>query len=434
MTGTTTNVLDELGFRFEPDSLYQQITTEVLDTSQTIGLPRQLQLILAQPKNELMVHYPVMMDDGEYRLFKGYRVQHNNILGPYKGGIRYHAGVSLDHVKALAVLMTMKCSLARLPLGGAKGGVQVDPGTLSTDELRRMTRRFISALGDNIGPNHDIPAPDVGTNAQVMAWMADTYTNLSDARSRFTGQSVVTGKPVAFNGSHGREQATGQGLVYIVAELLPELGIAVEGCSFSMIGYGNVGSWAARLFEEAGGKLRAVMDHTGAIQADGGMDAAALAEHVSKTGGVLGFAGAEAIDTEQFYRLDVQLLIPAAMEQMITEQEAAWIGAKVLAEGANAPTTPDGDRVLRERGVTVLPAILCNAGGVSVSYMEWRQNRDAVQWEASRVQEELRLLMNGAAQRVKLAAHRYGCDLRTAAYAAALDHIGQVYALRGIFP
>ncbi len=434
MNHRTTTVLDELGFRYEPHSLYQQVIGDVLDTSATLEQPDHLQLILAQPKNEIMVHFPVMMDSGNYRLFKGYRVQHNNILGPYKGGIRYHSDVSLDHVKALAVLMTMKCSLARLPLGGAKGGVQVDPRSLSEGELRRMTRRFTTALGSNIGPHHDIPAPDVGTNAQTMAWMADTYINMSDAQARFTGQAVVTGKPVAFGGSHGREAATGQGLTYVVTELLPELGIEVNGCPFSLIGFGNVGSWTGRLMEQAGGSLRAVMDHTGTVFAERGLSAADLTEYVDKTGGVAGFPGAEAIGTEDFYRLPVDLMIPAAMEQMITAREAAWINAKVVAEGANAPTTPEGDRLLREKGVTILPAILCNAGGVSVSYMEWRQNRDAEQWTPQRVQEELRRLMYASAQRVKLAAHRYDCDLRTAAYAAALEHLGQVYAIRGIFP
>ncbi|MEM8781813.1 MAG: Glu/Leu/Phe/Val dehydrogenase [Planctomycetota bacterium] len=434
MNSPASSVFDELGFRYEPDSLYQQVIGDVLDTSVTLGQPDHLKLILAQPKNEIMVHYPVLMDDGHYRLFKGYRVQHNNILGPYKGGIRYHPDVSLDHVKALAVLMTMKCALARLPLGGAKGGVQVDSRAVSENELRNLTRRFTTALGANIGPSHDIPAPDVGTNAQIMAWMADTFINMSDVRGRFTGQAVVTGKPVAFGGSHGREQATGQGLTYVVTELLPELGIEVKGCRFSVIGFGNVGSWAGRLMEQEGGSLRAVMDHTGAVFGEGGMSASDLAEHVQKTGGVAGFDGAESISVEDFYKLEVDLMIPAALEQMITEKEADWISAKVVAEGANAPTTPEGDRRLREKGVTILPAILCNAGGVSVSYMEWRQNRDAEQWAPERVQDELRHLMYASAQRVKLAAHKYGTDLRTAAYAAALEHIGQVYALRGIFP
>lgn len=434
MADLTSNVLGELGFRYEPDSLYQQVITDVLDTCEMLEQPRHLQLILAQPKNEIMVHFPVAMDDGSYRLFKGYRVQHNNILGPYKGGIRYHPDVSLDHVKSLAVLMTMKCALARLPLGGAKGGVQIDPRAVSSDELRGMTRRFIASLGDNIGPSHDIPAPDVGTNAQIMAWMADTYINVSDARSRFMGQAVVTGKPVEFGGSRGRDKATGQGLVFILQELLPELEIDPADMTASIIGYGNVGSWTARLLGRLGTKLSAVMDHTGAIRSDAGFDAEKLAEHVGKTGGVAGFPGSEAIDTQQFYEQPVDVLIPAALEQMITGKEAQWVQAKVVAEGANAPTTPDGDRLLRQRGITVLPAVLCNAGGVCVSYMEWRQNRDVEQWSVERVDDELKKLMYASAQRVKLYAHRYDCDLRTAAYAAALDNIGQVYAIRGIFP
>jgi len=244
------HVLAELGFRYDPADLYQQIIGQVLEAGAHLELGRHLQLILAQPKNELITHFPVKMDDGTYTLFKGYRVQHNNILGPYKGGIRYHAGVSLDHVKALSVLMTMKCALVRLPLGGAKGGVQANPGALSRDELMRLTRRFTSALGENVGPDHDIPAPDVGTNAQVMAWMADTHINFTSPTRRWTGQAVVTGKPLDFGGSHGREKATGQGLVYVLDELLPELGMPLEGLTFSLVGYGNVGSWTGRLLAD----------------------------------------------------------------------------------------------------------------------------------------------------------------------------------------
>jgi glutamate dehydrogenase (NAD(P)+) len=436
MADSTVNVLQELGFRYEPDSLYQQIIEQVLRTCETLDLPRHLQLILAQPKNELMVHFPVEMDDGRYRLFKGYRVQHNNILGPYKGGIRYHPDVSLDHVKALAVLMTIKCALARLPLGGGKGGVQVDPRKLSQNELRRLTRRFTSALADNIGPTHDIPAPDVGTNAQTMAWIADTFINLAGPATRFTGQAVVTGKPVAFGGSHGREKATGQGLVFVLDELLPELDLAFSGMSVSLIGYGNVGSWTGRLLAQRGSIIRAVMDHTGAIRSDKGIDAEALNAHVAQRGGVAGFngQGVESIGVETFYRTKVDLLVPAALEQMITEKEAHWIEAKVVAEAANAPTTPVGEQVLRQRNIAVLPAILCNAGGVTVSYFEWKQNRDATTWQPEQVDAELHHHMFAAAQRTKLAAHRYGCDLRTASYAAALERIGEVYACRGIFP
>ena len=423
-----------IGYRPTTHTLYQETIGSVMRGCELLELPQHLRLILAEPETEVMVHFPVRMDDGGYRLFKGYRVQHNNILGPFKGGIRYHPDVSLDHVKSLAVLMTMKCSLARLPLGGAKGGVQVNPRELSEDETRRLTRRFTSALGDNIGPGHDIPAPDVGTTAQTMAWMADTYMNISDARGRSSGQAVVTGKPLAFGGSAGREKATGQGLVYVLQETLPELNIDPADMDVSIIGFGNVGSWTGRILEKGGARVCAVLDHTGGVQNTGGLDAAALAAHVADTGGVAGFPGAKPVGTEGFYALEVDVLIPAALEQMITENEAQHVRAKVIAEAANAPTTPAGDAVLAERGIEVLPAILCNAGGVCVSYMEWRQNRAAETWSLERVDRELRDLMNAASQRVKLARHRFSCDMRTAAYVAALGRIGDVYSARGIFP
>jgi len=368
-------------------------------------------------------------------LYKGYRVQHNNILGPYKGGIRFHPDISLDHIKALAVLMTMKCSLMRLPLGGAKGGVQVDPRSISQNELMRLTRRFTSALGSNIGPERDIPAPDVGTNAQIMAWMVDTYINLTDVPNRTLGMSAVTGKPLEFGGSHGRNKATGQGLVYVLDEVLPEMGMSFDGATFSMIGYGNVGSWAGRLLCHRGAKLLAVLDHTGAIHRDGaGIDAEALARHVEAHGGVAEYTEAESIEPKQFYRVPVDLFIPAALEQMVDLDKAKVLQCRVLVEAANAPTTPEAERYLLEQGICVLPAILCNAGGVTVSYLEWKQNRNAETWEEQRVDAELRRHMFAAAQRVKLAAHRYDCDLRTASYCAALENIGRVYHTRGIFP
>jgi glutamate dehydrogenase (NAD(P)+) len=434
MADSPQNVLNELGFRYDPDDLYQGVINTVLAAAETIQTPRHLQLLMAQPKNEVIVHFPVQMDDGEFRLFKGYRVQHNNILGPYKGGIRYHDSVSLDHVKALAVLMTMKCSLVRLPLGGAKGGLQVDPYALSNDELRRVTRRFTAALGRNIGYEHDIPAPDVGTNAQIMAWIADTHMNFAGPENRWAERAVVTGKPLAFGGCLGREKATGQGLVYALEELLPELGIDLDKMSFSLIGYGNVGSWTGRLLTQLGARLVAVMDHTGAIRNDAGLDAVELGQHAQKHRGVAGFAQSEPIGEEDFYRQPVDVLVPAALEQMIDEQKAGWVAARVVAEGANAPTTPEGDRLLKQRGVAVLPAVLCNAGGVTVSYFEWRQNREAETWTADRVDSELRTHIQTAAKRTRVAAHRYDCDLRTAAYCAALENIATVYSLRGIFP
>ena len=428
------DVFKQLELAYQPDNIYFQTITSVLHAAQACELPDQLHLILAQPKNELMVHFPVAMDDGSYRLFKGYRVQHNNVLGPYKGGIRYHQDVSLDHVKALAAIMTMKCALVRLPYGGAKGAVRIDPRAHSSNEMMRMTRRFTTALGSNIGPDYDIPAPDVGTNAQHMAWMADTYMNMSDPHGRTRGLGVVTGKPMEFGGSHGRNKATGQGLVYVLEEILPELGIPVDTATFSLIGYGNVGSWTGRLLTQRGAKLKAVLDHTGAIRNDKGIDAEALNLHVEKTGGVAGFNGAEAISAADFHTTPVDLYIPAALEQMIGPHEAKIIPCKVLVEAANAPVTPAGERVLIERGIEILPAILCNAGGVTVSYFEWKQNRQAETWDLEVVDDLLKKHMVFAARRTKLCAHKYDCDMRTASYCASLEYIGRVYALRGIFP
>lgn len=428
-------VMTRLGFRLDPNNLYQQVVGQVLESARKMDLPGYLQLLMAQPKNEVKVHFPVKMDDGKYTLFKGYRVQHNNLLGPYKGGIRYHPQVSLDHTKTLALIMTMKCALADLPYGGAKGGVQVDPSKLSPRELQTLTRRFTSALGSNISPDHDIPAPDVGTNAQIMAWMADTYINISGAGGqRVNGLAVVTGKPLHFGGSEGRDKATGQGLIYVLEELLPELGIELERATYSLIGYGNVGSWTARLMAHRGATLKAVMDHTGAVANAKGIDTLALAIHVAQKGGVAGFHGAEPISNEDFYAAKVDVFIPAALEQMIDGRHAKHLNAKVVAEAANAPTTPEGERVLASRGIHVLPAILCNCGGVTVSYFEWKQNRQAESWSLEQVDSQLRRHMRRACAGVKAQAQKHKCDLRSAAYCAALERIAEVYAVRGIFP
>ncbi len=430
----TQSVFDELGLNLKPNSLYYQVTQDILDTAVRLELPRMLQLILAQPKNALSVHFPVRMDDRSIRLFTGYRVQHNNVLGPYKGGIRYHLDADLDHVKALASIMTLKCALTRLPFGGAKGAVKCDPRSLSPDEQQRLTRRFTSALGTNIGPGYDIPAPDVGTNAQHMAWMADTYQNLHSPQLRTEGLAVCTGKPADFGGSAGRDKATGQGLVYVLEEMLPEMGfVRLDQLTFSLIGYGNVGSWTGRLLAHKGLKLRTVLDHTGALRHHESIDAHALAKHVETTGGVRGFPGAEPVTIKDFYSTPVDLFIPAALEQMVDMSVATHLKCKVLVEAANAPTTPDAERYLLAQGVHVLPAILCNSGGVTVSYFEWKQNRQAEVWSLRKVDQQLKQQMTMAARRVKLAGQRYSCDMRTASYAAALEHIGKVYNIRGIF-
>lgn len=435
MPNSPTGVLNELGFRYDPANIYQQVITQVLDAGHKLNLPRHLQLIMAQPKSEVMVHFPVEMDDGSYKLFKGYRVQHNNILGPYKGGMRYHHGVSLDHVKALSVLMTMKCSLAGIPLGGAKGGVQVDPRDLSEDELMRLTRRFTAALGDNIGPTHDIPAPDVGTNAQTMAWMADTYINFNNSTHLGSGKAVVTGKPVAFGGSVGREKATGQGVVYVIEDLLPELlKKPLRDTTYSVVGFGNVGSWTAKLMAAHGSTLAAVMDHTAALTHPEGLDADALAAHVTTTGGIANFPGATVISEDEFYAMEVDLFVPAALEQMIDVKQAEMLNCKVIAEAANAPTTPAGEKVLAQRDIDVLPAILCNCGGVIVSYFEWMQNRQSEIWDLDKVDSELRKHMRSATAKVLATRTELDCNMRTAAYAAALKHVAEVYRIRGIFP
>lgn len=430
-------VFDELGMERDPDNLYLQTIDDVLRACELLEVPQHVQLILAQPKNEIMVHFPVRMDDGRYSLFKGYRVQHNNALGPYKGGIRYHSEVSLDHVKALACMMTMKCSLVRVPFGGGKGGIKCDPRALSRDEVMRVTRRFVASIASQIGPDVDIPAPDVGTNAQTMAWFADTYMNITQGLVGNDSLAVVTGKPVEMGGSVGREKATGQGVIDVLVEMLPEFNLEISRATCSLIGYGNVGSWAGKLWAERGGKIKAVMDHTGAIYNENGLDAIALDDWVKKNGGVAGFErdhAAELISVDEFYAVQVDVFIPAALEQMITEDKARLMNCKVVAEAANAPTTPAGERVLLEKGIEVLPAILCSAGGVTVSYFEWVQNRSNAYWDAEKVDDELNRHMVLAARRTQLARHRFDTDMRTAAYIAALDQITQVYQLRGIFP
>lgn len=429
----TNPIIQELGFPEDPNNLYHQTVATMLEAADILDLKHRVKIILAQPKNEVMVHFPVRMDDGHHRLFKGYRVQHNNALGPYKGGFRFHQDVHLDDVKSLALLMTMKCSLVRVPFGGGKGGVKVNPREHSTGEIERITRRFCSAIMNMIGPEYDIPAPDVGTNAQNMAWFADTYMMSNEGKAANDGLRIVTGKPVEFGGSVGREKATGQGVVDTLVELLPEVGLETKGMRVSVLGFGNVGSWAARILHDMDAKIVAVADHTGALRSDQGFDVHRLAEHCATHGGVAGFEG-DQISTDEFYRTPVDVMIPAALEQMITEREASLIDAKIIAEGANAPCTPAGDRILTEKGIEVIPAILANAGGVTVSYFEWVQNKTSTYWDIDQVDRELNRHMVMAARRTVVARQKFGVGLRTAAYIAALEHIGKAYSVRGIFP
>jgi glutamate dehydrogenase (NAD(P)+) len=428
-------LFDELELSSDPNNLYRQTVGSMLYAAEVMSLPRYLKIILAQPKNEIMVHFPVKMDDGEFRLFKGYRVQHNNALGPFKGGLRFHPDVHLDDVKSLAFLMTMKCSLVGVPYGGGKGGIKVDARKHSRGEMERIVRRFTAAISHNIGPDYDIPAPDVGSNSQHMAWIADTYAFLSEVGGS-NPAAVITGKPVEFGGSVGREKATGQGVVDTLVEMLPEVGVKPEGATFSVLGFGNVGSWSGKILQSKGAKMIAVADHTGFIRNDKGIDANDLSAYVSasKNGGIAGYTKATAISKEEFYKTKVDVFIPAALEQMIQETEAAMIDAKIIAEGANAPTTPAGERVLLQRGIEVLPAILCNAGGVTVSYFEWVQNKNCEAWELDEVDEKLNKHMIQAATKTREARKRFNVDLRTAAYIAALERLQKAYEVRGIFP
>jgi glutamate dehydrogenase (NAD(P)+) len=425
----------------DTESLFAMAVASINRACDVLKAPEYVKAILGQPKNEIIVNFPVQMDNGRYKIFKGYRIQHNNILGPYKGGMRFHPEMSLDDGKALATWMTMKCAVMRLPYGGGKGGVKVNARELSNNELMRLTRRFTSALGDIIGPETDIPAPDVGTNSQIMDWMMDTYLNTHEGMARQNLRHVVTGKSIACGGSEGREKATGQGIVYVLQELLPEFFIRIEGMRFSVLGYGNVASNAAVILQELGAKLVAVMDHSGGfrtIHADGVIDAEDLAKWVAAHGSIKGYLAEhptlETADRETFYRTPVDVFIPAALERMVDKQVAQWLNCRVVAEGGNGPCTPEADALLAYRNIAVLPAILCNAGGVTVSYFEWVQNKAGVRWELKKVDRELKQTIVNAARRVRLAAQKYSIDMGTASYVVAVDYVVKAYLNRGIFP
>lgn len=391
-------------------------------------------LILSQPKNEIIVNFPVMMDTGEYQLFTGYRIQHNNILGPYKGGIRFHHDVTLQEVKALASIMTYKCALLDIPFGGAKGGVALNVHKHSTRELEKITRRFTHDLGNNIGPEYDIPAPDVGTNSQVMVWMMDTYMNMHNLSDKNAQRRIVTGKSLASGGSRGREKATGQGVVYAIQEWAEETGFRLDGATYIMQGFGNVGSNVASILSKLGGSLTAVMDHTGGIVNPEGLNVRKLADHVKATGGVRGYANSTEIKSEEFWATNCDICIPAALEMQIDEKVAASMNCRLIVEGANGPMTLAGEAVLFEKGIDVLPDLYANAGGVVVSYFEWVQNKRSESWQLQEIDERLHFMMQRAYHEMRSFAREHGVDNRTAAYAVGIQRINAVYAERGIFP
>ncbi len=427
-------LLEELEISPEPGSLFHQVLQQVLNAAPLAGMQRNHQLMFAQAKNEIVVHFPVLMDDGRLRILTGYRIQHNNALGPYKGGLRFHPHVTLDQMKGLAMIMSLKCSLMRLPFGGAKGGVRCNPRELARDELMRVTRRFCSAISNQIGPDYDIPGPGVGTDAQTMAWFADTIAQTTPEQGRQDVTRAVTGKPIELGGVPGRDRASAMGMVMVLEEILPDFNMSLKGLRFSVVGFGKVGSWTARILEERGAILVAVMDETGAVRNDRGLEAGELAAYVQSTGAVRGFSQARAVSREEFLKAPVDLFIPAALEGLIDAESAANIRAKVVAEAASLPTTPEGDEVFLQRGIEVLPSLLCNAGGLVASYFEWSMNKSSQTMTATEAEERLGQHMSDAARRVRIARHRFESDLRTAAICTALEQIERVHSLRGVFP
>ncbi len=398
---------------------------------QKLKLPRGFLEVLKYPRRELTVHFPVKMDDGSVRIFTGYRIQYNDALGPFKGGIRYHWKVSLDEVRALACWMTWKCAVMGIPYGGAKGGVICNPKEMSKDELERMTRRYASEISVIIGPEKDIPAPDVYTDSQTMAWIMDTIS----MNKGFAVPGVVTGKPLAIGGSKGREEATSRGLMYAVREAAKKIRLNVKGASVAIQGYGNVGYNFARLIhEELGAKIVAVSDSRGAIHNEAGLDPREVLAFKEKTGTVVGFPGSKKITNEEILELDVDILAPCALEGVITSENAVQIRAKIVGEGANGPTTPEADDILHKRGVLLIPDILANGGGVTVSYFEWVQNLSEFFWTKQEVDRKLESIMVGAFRSVWEMHETEKIDMRQAAYMVAIHRVVDAYRWRGIYP
>jgi len=395
-----------------------------------LNLDPGLRRVLRQPRRELTVHFPVKMDDGSVQVFTGYRVQHNLGRGPAKGGIRYHQDVSLDEIKALAMWMTWKCAVVGIPYGGGKGGVIVDPKKLSMKELEALTRRFTTEIEVLIGPERDIPAPDVNTNAQVMAWMMDTYS----MHQGHTVPGVVTGKPISLGGSEGRTEATGRGTVFCIVEATRHLEMNLAKARVAIQGFGNAGSIAARLISDEGATVVAVSDSTGGIHNPAGLDVTRVVNWKKEHGTVQGFPGAKDITNMEVLEVDCEILIPAALENQITSRNAANIKALIVAEAANGPTTPEADVELARRGVFMIPDILCNAGGVTVSYFEWVQDLNRDHWSEAVVNDKLRGIMTRAFSETLAIAKREECDMRIAAYLLAVQRVADATSMRGLYP
>jgi glutamate dehydrogenase (NAD(P)+) len=413
-----------------PDSPWGTYLMQVDRVAPYLGHLERWIETLKHPKRMLIVDVPIELDDGRVAHFEGFRVQHNLSRGPGKGGVRYHPDVTLEEVMALAAWMSVKNAAVNLPFGGAKGGIRCEPSKLSHKELERVTRRYTSEIGIIIGPQRDIPAPDVNTNPQVMAWMMDTYSMNTGS----TATGVVTGKPVDLGGSLGRVKATGRGVFVTGREAARRINLELDGARVAVQGFGNVGSAAAELFAQAGGRIVAAQDHTGTIVNDRGFDMADLMAHVKATGGVGGFKGGEVMKTEEFWDVACDILIPAALEGQITADRARRVKAKLVLEGANGPTVPSADDILAERGILVVPDVICNAGGVTVSYFEWVQDFSSFFWTEDEINLRLDKIMIGALKRIWDTADRHRITLRTATFAVACERILTARAERGLYP
>jgi glutamate dehydrogenase (NAD(P)+) len=391
-----------------------------------LGLPDDIRTVFWTPYREVTVQIPVRLTDGKVHVFSGYRIQHNGARGPYKGGIRFHPDVDIDEVRALASLMTWKTAVAGVPFGGAKGGVNCPASKLEPSEVQKIARSFMDKVEKILGPTRDIPAPDVNTNAQVMAWLMDEYGKLHGHTP-----AIVTGKPIALEGSLGREAATGRGCVYMFREAAPHIGLSPTDTTFAVQGYGNVGSWAARIMQQLGARMVAVSDANGAIRSDAGIDANALHDHIAGGGGITEFPRTDAIEPADLVAVPCDVLIPAALGGMIHEGNADRIDCKMLIEGANSPTTPAADRILQDKGVYVIPDVMANAGGVVVSYFEWVQNLQHFRWDEREVNDKLGTIMRRAYREVSARAKEEGLHLREGAYLVGIERVAEAARTRG---
>ena len=398
--------------------------------AEQLDLDPGLRRVLRVAQRELTVNFPVTMDDGHVEVYTGFRIQHNVSRGPAKGGIRYHQDVTRDEVRALAMWMTWKCAVVNIPYGGGKGGVIVDPKKLSMRELEGLTRRFTTEISPLIGPDRDIPAPDVNTNAQVMAWMMDTFS----MHRGYTIPGVVTGKPIAIGGSLGRNEATARGAVFTLHQASKVLNLPLSGARVAIQGYGNAGSIAAALLAAEGATIVAVSDSSGGIYNPTGLDPARVGAWKKEHGTVVGFPGADSVSNTEILELDCEILVPAALENQITKDNAPRVKARIVAEAANGPTTPDADQILYDRGVFVIPDILCNAGGVTVSYFEWVQDMQSFFWTEARINESLHEIMDRAFESVYAMSQGRSVHMRTAAYMVAVARVAEATTLRGLYP